>query len=364
MTKIVISVTNDLISDQRVQKIASSLSKSGVEIIIAGRKLNNSPSFHSPLFRTKRFKLLFKKGFLFYANYNIRLFFFLLFSNFDALVSNDLDTLPANYLISVLRRKILVYDSHELFTEVPELIYRKRVQGIWKKIEKSILPRIRHCYTVSSSIAQYYNKLYNINMEVIRNVPVRLGLNTGKGQIIDLPAKKMIIYQGSLNAGRGLEKLIRTMHFLDNILLLLVGDGDVRIQLQQMVQGERLENKVLFTGRLTYDQMRLYTKIYSLGLSLEENMGLSYYYSLPNKLFDYIQSEIPVLASDFPELSNIINNYNIGAVTGETKPSSLATIIKDMLFDEPKNLMWKANLKQAAEELCWKKKNENSCPYT
>ena len=275
------------------------------------------------------------------------------------MVSNDLDTLPANYLISIIRRKTLVYDSHELYTEVPELIGRKRIQNIWRKIEKNILPKIKYCYTVSPSIARYYNELYHIKMVVIRNLPVRNRSHSLPDRKIELPKKKIIIYQGSVNLGRGLEKMIRAMNFIDDSLFVIVGDGDVKQQLELLVNNEKLTDKVLFTGRLAFSQIRQYTIQASLGVSLEENLGLNYYYSLPNKVFDYIQSGIPVLTSDFPEVSNIVHTYNIGATTQLSDPAALAEVIKDMLTNENKIKIWKTNLDKAAKELCWEIEEQN-----
>jgi len=170
LRRIVVSVTNDLVTDQRVYKVCKSLQKLGFDILLIGRQLKNSPPIERP-YKTYRMRLLFNKGFLFYAEYNLRLFFKLLFTKKDILLSNDLDTLLPNYIISKLQKKKLVYDSHELFTEVPELINRPRVQNIWIGIEKRILPNLKICYTVCQSIADYYDKKYGTNFKVIRNLP-------------------------------------------------------------------------------------------------------------------------------------------------------------------------------------------------
>ncbi len=168
--RIIISVTNDLVADKRINKVANSLQKKGFEVICIGRELAKSlpVKFEYP---HKRFRLPFHAGLLFYASYNIRLAFFLLFARADIFLSNDLDTLPANFLISKLRNKKLVYDSHELFTEVPELVNRKKTQQVWLKIEKHILPKVKYAYTVCDSIAKIYSDKYKINMGVVRNIP-------------------------------------------------------------------------------------------------------------------------------------------------------------------------------------------------
>ena len=133
--KVIISVTNDLVSDQRVHKVATSLMKFNYDVLLVGRKLIESLPVNR-YYKTKRMRLIFRRSALFYAAYNFRLFCLLLFRKVDILLSNDLDTLPANYMISKLRNKTLIYDSHEYFTEVPELISRPRTRSFWLKLEK------------------------------------------------------------------------------------------------------------------------------------------------------------------------------------------------------------------------------------
>src|SRR3989338_2252762 len=150
--KVILSVTNDLVTDQRVNRVCNSLLNLNYEVLLVGRQLKNSLPVNRK-YPTKRFNLLFNKGFLFYANYNVRLFWLLLFSKSTLLWSNDLDTLPANYLVSKLKGIKLVYDSHEYFTEVPELVNRPKIQKIWLSIEQWIFPKLKNVITVSNQIA-------------------------------------------------------------------------------------------------------------------------------------------------------------------------------------------------------------------
>jgi len=351
MAKIILSVINDLVTDQRVHRVASSLQAAGYDVMLTGRKLKNSYPVKDRTYSTKRLRLLFNKGFLFYAEYNIRLFFFLLFKKADILVANDLDTLLANFIASKLKRKKLVYDSHEYFTEVPELQGRDFARNIWLRIERCILPKVRYSYTVCDSIAEIYNKKYGIDMQVVRNLPVSYSGSPAEKKI-DAGDRHIILYQGSLNIGRGIGNVISAMQYIDNAVFVIIGDGDITGELKDLVQKNNLQEKVIFTGKIPLDELHLYTQQADIGISLEENRGLNYYYSLPNKLFNYIQAHVPVLTNDFPEVKKIVEGYDIGITVSNYDPEFLAAKIKYML--EPENRAdWKNNLGKASRELCW-----------
>jgi glycosyltransferase involved in cell wall biosynthesis len=352
MIRIVLSVTNDLVADQRIHRIAESLMRREVEVTLVGRLLPNSLPVQRD-YHTYRMKLFFNKGPLFYAEYNIRLFFYLFFSKVNILVANDLDTLPANYLISVLHSRKLVYDAHEYFTEVPELTGRPLVKNIWKKIEQIILPRIAYSYTVSNSIAEVYKKLYNIDMKVVRNLPVRsLNSENNTHSLPEIPVSNFVIYQGSLNMGRGLELLIDAFGFINDIKCVIAGDGDIKELLKRRVSEMGLGAKVIFTGKLAPDDLKTVTERASLGVSIEEPVGLNYYYSLPNKLFDYVQAGIPVLVSDFPEMRQITDSYGIGEILRSRQPKDVALQIETMVKKDLRSAL-KEQLTKAASELCW-----------
>ena len=356
MKKVILSVTNDLITDHRVHKVALSLQKMSFQVLLVGRKLPSSKKLEKRLYKTKRLKLFFKKGPLFYAEYNIRLFLFLRVRNAAIYLANDLDSLPANYLVSKLKKKPLVYDSHELFTEVPELINRPTTQAIWSRIERIILPKIKHAYTVCESIATVYQKKYGTPFKVVRNLPHHEELILvphEKSLITD--DRKIILYQGALNVGRGLEYAIKAMQHLDNARLLIAGDGDITTPLKQLVADLQLADRVTFLGRIPLEEMKYITAQANLGLSIEEDLGLNYRYALPNKLFDYIQQQVPVLVSNLPEMKKIVAQYQIGMILESHDPEQMARQFHEALFNLDLRHTWIDNLPKAAEELCWEK---------
>jgi glycosyltransferase involved in cell wall biosynthesis len=349
--RIIVSVTNDLVADNRVHKVCTSLVKMGFDVLLVGRKLPQSLPVSGRNYSTKRFRLLFKKGPLFYACFNFRLFLFLLFAKFDVALSNDLDTLTANFLASGFRNKPLVYDSHEYFTEVPELVNRPRVQKTWEWLEKRMLPKLKNAYTVCDSIATAYREKYGTPFRVVRNVPFA---KSSKFNLAKTETKeKIVLYQGAVNVHRGLEQAIRAMKYLDDTRLVIAGDGDITPQLKKLVQHEKLEDKVEFLGRLPIEKLAEITFTADLGLSIEEDVGLNYRFALPNKLFDYIQAGVPALVTNLPEMAAIVKEYEIGEITDSLEPENLAEKIKTALIDESKRTVWNENLKKAANELTW-----------
>jgi len=354
LKKVIVSVTNDLVSDQRVHKVCTTLTNMGFEVLLVGRKLANSPKMEKRVYKTKRMRLLFTKGPLFYAEYNKRLLLLLIFRKFDLLVSNDLDTLLANYLASKLKSKPLVYDSHEYFTEVPELQGRK-AKKVWERIEAWIFPKLKDIITVNKSIARLYEQKYGKKLHIVRNIPFRK-LATKvltKSEVGIDEQKHVIIMQGAgINVDRGAEEAVLAMKYVERAVLLIVGSGDVLGVLKAMVKDEDLEEKVRFIPRQPLDKLYAYTTLADVGLSLDKNTNLNYYYSLPNKIFDYIQCGTPVLASDLPEVKNIIQSYEVGVVLDEHSPESIAKALNTMLSDDFK-ASHKVQLQKAAKELVW-----------
>lgn len=354
------SVINDLSTDQRVHKHCLMLGNKGYEVLLIGRSTSSSIPLEPRAYSTYRMQLPFEKGPLFYATYNISLFFHLLVRKADLLFSNDLDTLLPNFLVSSVRGTALIYDSHEFFTEVPELTSRPRVQNVWKAIEKRILPKLKSALTVNRSIADLYKEEYGVDMKVLRNIPQLSGSEQhATKEELGLPTdKKVIILQGSgINMHRGAEEAVEAMRYIDGAVLLILGSGDVIPDLKHMVKQYDLEQKVIFKGRMPYQQMMAHTHLSDLGLSLDKDTNVNYRFSLPNKLFDYIHASIPVLGSDLVEVKRIIQDYGVGEIARSFAPQELAAQIRSML-SSPKMAEWKQNAAKARTELNWEKEAE------
>lgn len=354
MKKVILLATSDLVADQRVHRTALTLHENGFVVLAVGRRLKFTPSEISVPYSVHRFKFLFNKGFLFYKFYNIRAFFYLIFHRFDILHANDLDTLLAARLACFFKRKPLVFDSHELFTEVPELINRKFTRGVWLLLEKLLVPGIKHCCTVSEGVAAELNNRYHTNFIVIRNMPFSKPVL--HKQYND--SEKTIIYQGALNVGRGLERLVTAMQFISNCNLIIAGAGDIEKNLMKLCRELKLNNKISFLGRIPLEELHGITSKATLGVSLEEDLGLSYHFALPNKIFDYLQAGLPVLVSNLPEMKGLVNKYNVGlTIDSKVNAYALADQLNKMLENERQLEEWHENAIVAAKELCWERES-------
>ena len=338
--KIIVSVSNDLITDSRVKKVCDYL-KGKYDVELIGIRSSFNKEF-SRDYKVTLINCFFKRSFLFYAELNLKLFFVLLFKKSHFLLSNDLDTLLPNYLVSLFRNKKLFYDSHECFTETPELYNRFFVKKIWLIIERMILPNLKNTYTVSDSIADFYNKKYNIKMKTVRNCASLYNIKKQKKDF------KNIIYQGNINTGRGIELVIKSLKFIPEFKLTIIGEGRELDKLKKISFSEGVDQRINFKGRLPHCELTQHTQKAIVGLLMEEPLGLSFKYSLPNKLFDYIHAETPVLASPLLEVKRIIEKYPVGDLLETRDPENIAKQIQKI-----SSRLNVYNFRQAKKDLNW-----------
>jgi glycosyltransferase involved in cell wall biosynthesis len=350
MKKLLFAVTTDLNHDQRMQRICTTLACQGYEVELVGRKKPNSKTLLDQPYTQHRLACKFNKGKIFYIEYMLRLYFYLGKKKYDALCAIDLDTALPVYFQAKKKRVPFVYDAHEYFPEVIEVTDRKIVKSIWTAIEKFIVTRTKHAYTVTQSIADIFHNKYRTKFEVIRNLPVL--------QVCTAPVKtpKTILYQGAVNAGRGLEPLLRAMVDLD-AQLIICGEGDVLDNLKQLAKELKIEEKVVFKGQVLPQELLQITLDCQVGVMLLENKGLSYYYSLANKFFDYIHAGVPQLVIDFPEYRQLNEKYKVGLLTG-LNVQEIREKLELLLTDKALYQTLVKNCELAKQELNWKQEEQ------
>ena len=269
--------------------------------------------------------------------------------------SIDLDTLLSAIMAKKIKGHTVIYDAHEYFVETPELVARPFIRNLWNRIGNYCIPRSDFAYTFGDEIADEMEKKYNMSFEVVRNIPEEVDIPSVSNKIIN--KGQYILYQGALNVGRGIESLIEVMQFYPNLHLIIAGKGDLELTLKKMASELRLNN-VTFTGNLLPLQLKSLTQRAWIGVNLLENMGKSYYLSLANKFFDYIQANIPQICIDFPEYRKLNSKYNIAVMAPdchiETLKKCIDTLVKDSRYYE----LLKENTFNAASELNWKKESK------
>ena len=349
MTKILFTVTNDLCYDQRMDRICTVLALEGYDVMLIGRKKKNSAELKGKTYKQKRISCFFNKGKFFYLEFNLRLFFVLLFSKFDILCSIDLDTILPGYLASKIRSKKFVYDAHEYFTEVIEVVNRPLIKKVWTSIEAFVVPRTKYAYTVSKGLKKLFEEKYYTKFEVIRNVPLLEQQEESK------KTEKHLVYIGAVNEGRGLEELLEVMPFI-NSKLYIYGDGDIYEELQDKVRIKGLSDQVKFFGYTEPQKLKVLTRQAYIGVLLLGNQSLSYYYSLANKFFDYMHAGIPQVVIDFPEYKTINDEFKVAELTSLEKDSIIKAITK-LLNDESYYNRLKENCYKAREVYNWQKES-------
>lgn len=349
--KIFFTVTTDLNYDQRMIRICTSLANAGYDILLIGRKQKNSIPLSAQPFKQKRINCLFDKGKLFYVEYNIRLFFFLLFKKTDCICAIDLDSILPCYFISSLKSIPRVYDAHELFCEMKEIATRPIIYKVWKKIEIFSVPKFPSGYTVNQPIADEFKKMYNVDYGVIRNIALLRDIASV------IKKEKFILYQGAVNEGRSFETLIPAMANVD-CKLIICGDGNFMSQAKALVVENNLEDKVIFKGKITPEELRTITLQAHAGITLFDDIGLSNYYSLANRFFDYLHAGIPQLCVDYPVYREINQDAPFAILVKDISKENLATQLNNLLHNEVLYHTLQQNCIKAREFYNWQKEEK------
>jgi len=348
----IICTQSDLISDYRIHKMSFTLRQVGFDV----QYVTRSHHLHKdkPADDLHIMRLLFERGPLFYAEFNLRLWWHLLWRRCRLVVSVDLDSLAGCFLASRMTGKQLLWDSHEYFPEVPEIANKPVVKWVWNKIQDIFVPHLNHCVTVCQSIADIFQQRYGKHFHVIRNAP----LSTRALDYSTIPSQNhsrpfTILYVGAVNIGRGVEESIEALTQLPDCRLLVVGDGDVYQQCVDLAESLGVSNQVTFTGRKPFNMLTQYMQQADLGICLFRNLSLNYYYCLPNRLFDFIQAGLPVMAVDFPEVSRIVKGYNVGITMPEISVGGIVEAVRFAQSHPNEVSLWKNNMQIAAKELVW-----------
>lgn len=352
--KIIFTVTNDISYDQRMSRICTSLANAGYDVTIIGfERVNSIPLAERP-YRQIRIKGIPEKGKMLYFKYWIKLYRLLLQLEADAICAIDLDTILPVYRAT--RRKGIrrVYDAHEIFTELKEVVVKRSSTIIWGRMAKKLIPRFPHGYTIGKYYAQYFRERYGVSYEIVRNATVLREDHTPD------PAekKKYILYQGAVNHGRCFEQLIPAMKAVDADLIIC-GNGNFFEQAQALTREHGLTGKIHFKGYIPPAQLREYTREAAIGITLfEADNVLSNYYSMANRFFDYMHHGVAQLCNAYPEYVDVNKKYEIAVLVPDTSPETIADALNKLVKDDAFRIRLGSNALEARKEYCWQEEEK------
>ena len=343
-----------------MQRICGSLAAAGYRVQLVGWQRPGSPPLAPQPYQQHRLRGWFQRGKLFYLEYNLRLLLYLLGQRAAAWCACDLDTALPVWLRARLGGQPFIYDARELFAEVPEVVARPAVQRIWRWVEGFVVPRARLAYTVGPALARVFEARYGRPFAVVRNVSRLRAAEPLPPAPAAAPPGGYILYQGALNVGRGLEQLLDAMPHVQG-RLVICGEGDLSADLRTragrlglLAAGPDAVGKVEFRGFVLPEALREVTRHAAVGIMLLENVGLSYYYSLANKFFDYVHAGIPQVLINFPEYRALNEQFDVAELVADLAPATLAAALNRLLRDEPARYQHlAANCRRAAPQLSW-----------
>lgn len=290
----------------------------------------------------KRFKLFFDKfpknpitHTLKYIEFILKIFFYYYGKSINSVNCHSLFVLPVGYLMKIFNNKTwLIYDAHELESQKTGLSeLAKRVSTIMERI---MVKKINKLIVVSPSIAKWYEEKYGLgNVIVLRNTPELLNIVYTKkvfNEKFNIPPNQIIfIYQGVINIGRGIDILLNSFKKINTDKhLVIMGYGPLT---DYVIQHSLEFQNIHYMPAVPPNEIPFYTSAADIGISLIENVSLSYYYCLPNKLFEYIHCGLPVIVSDFPDMGSIVKDYNCGW-TCSVSSEDLITLINKISLEE------------------------------
>ena len=303
-----------------------------------------------------------KKGFLslsFYLKFIWLLKLKLFKIDASIIFAEDIYTLPFVVFLGKLKRAKIYYDSRELFGYLAGLKDKKLKQLFWKWTEKFFIRKADYVIVTGPMDGDFLKKDYALkNIILLRNLPryykpeLKLDLHS---HLRINKSQKIILYQGVLLKGRGIEKVFSVLNELPDHIFLIIGGGEYEEYYRKLANEMNLTNRIIFLGKLTQEELPKINASADVGVSLIENLSISYYHALPNKLFEYIMADIPVIVSNLPQMKEIVEKYDVGYVVEFDNKDELLLAIKKLSDDPDLHESKKQNCYIASQELNWEK---------
>ncbi|MEW6652783.1 MAG: glycosyltransferase [Bacteroidota bacterium] len=348
--------------DSRITNLSNSLCKDGFSVSVIGFDWYSLKAGINEkkikIFRIYKPKL----SFLFYLQYNLVLIKELIKADAHVFFAEDFYTLPLVTVFAKLKSAKVFYNSREIYAHIGGLHSRPFLQKIITTIERFFIKKVDLVMTTGELDSEFLEKFYSLpSTSVIRNIPLyqkpaekfdfRKKYNIADDKLI-------LLYQGIIIPGRGIGKIIEAMPEIPKAVLVLLGDGDQKENYTNLAKEMKVDERVIFAGAFNQTELINYTSGADVGLSLIENISISYYHALPNKLFEYIMAELPVLSSNLPQMKSIVESCKVGEVINLENKQELIDVVNKWAADRDLLNEYKNNCMQASQELNWQKEYE------
>lgn len=343
--------------DSRITNLSNSLRGDGCKVSVLGFDWFISSEDYSSeeikIFAIKKNKF----SLFFYLQFAFILISELVRSNADIYFAEDLYTLPFVTTIAKIKKAKVYYNSREIYAHLGGLRNRPTLQNIVKSIEKFFIKKVDLVLTTGLLDSEYIEKLYKISDTlVVRNIPLYQKtipkIDFRKKYNID-NNKLILIYQGVILSGRGLKQIINIVAKLPKTVLIIFGDGEEKNSFAELARKLNVSDRIIFAGSIDQKELINYTGSGDVGLSLIENISISYYHALPNKLFEYIMAGLPVLCSDLPQMKAIIEKYNVGESINMENEGNIFAVLNKWCGNPNLLDTYRINCVMAAKELNW-----------
>ena len=273
----------------------------------------------------------------------------------DVYHAHDLNTLDAGVRCARRTGARLVYDAHEMHSARAGMGPARRRWSTRR--ERALVRHADAVLTVSPSIARHLRSLPGSPaVTVVRNVPERpepgppLDLRVALGIPETL---RVVVYEGTVQRHRGIEELMAAVALVDGCVLVVIGHGDHRPVLEDEVARIGRGETVRFLGPVPHHEMVRWCAGADVGTACIQNVSTSYFYALPNKVFEYLMAGLPVVVSDFPDMAEVVARYDVGAVCDPADPRGIAGALRAVLDDPAANERYRRNARRAADECNW-----------
>lgn len=357
--KVLITFLGNIDYDTRCNNLFYSLTAEGYDVDFIGFDWLTE-NFSSIKGKKTIYKLSKKPlSLLFYLKFYSLLKFKILSKKFDIIFAEDLYSLPVCVIVGKIKGAKIIYDCRELFGFLAGLKNKKLIQKLWSMVEKLFIKKADLILTTGEMDSEFIRDRYIVNNDlVIRNLPLfkksKSPVNYYSLLGID-KSKKVLIYQGVIVHGRGLKMIFKFLKTSEEFVLVVIGSGELFNYYKNISEEMKLGNKVFFIGKIPQDRLLDYTAGAFAGLSLIENISTSYYYALPNKLFEYIMAEIPIIATDLPQMKKIIDEFNVGYTIKENDIIQLKEVLTKLVIDKNLYIQMKLNCQRASQSLNWER---------